>query len=121
MKKYRVLFKGLNQGEERFKRRMSRFGVPSDTIEVLLRKAPIVIKSDVTLKQARQYADAIQEAGGMVTIQEHGFFEESGHANRLDPIAHFREFTMCPECGFKQPRSEACARCGSKFLNSCND
>lgn len=115
MKKYRVVFLGLLEGKEGVKRNMSQLGVPSETVEELIRKAPIVIKRDITLKQARRYADSIQEAGCRVIIQECGYFEESRPDSGLASITPLRDFTVCPECGFKQVKGETCIKCGFRL------
>lgn len=114
-KKYRVLFHRLIRDKELFRARMVRLGVPAETVEKIVQKAPVILKEDMTLGSARRYADAVQEAGGRVTIQEYGNFEGSGRINRPVSIASFRDFTMCPECGFKQPKVEICVKCGFKL------
>jgi hypothetical protein len=117
-KKYRVIFHGLlKKNREAFEAGMLRLGAPAETVSKMFEKPPVILKGDLTLGYARRYADAVQDAGGRVTIQEHGDFEESGRANAAVSIAPFNEFTMCPECGLKQPKGEACKRCGFRFKN----
>lgn len=115
IKKYRVVFLGLLQGKEEVKRKMSQLGVPGETVDELIRKAPIVIKRDITLKEARLYADSLQEAGCRVIIQECGYFEESRPVSGLASITPLRDFTVCPECGFKQVKGGACIKCGFRL------
>ena len=116
VKKYRVLFQGLiEKDKEVFKAGMVRLGAPAEIVDKMFEKIPVILKGDLTLGDARRYADAVQDAGGRVTIQEHGYFEESGRMNAVVSIAPFNEFTMCPECGLKQPKGEACERCGFRF------
>ena len=81
----------------------------------MIRKAPVVLKGDMTLRDARQYADAVQYAGGRVQIREHGFGEEDGYSFRPVKIKSLESFIMCPECGFKQIDEGRCARCGHIF------
>jgi len=45
----------------------------------------------MTLRDARQYADAVQEAGGRVMIQEHGYSEEPMHISHTSSIASLKE------------------------------
>ena len=117
-KKYRVLFHGLMEADEDlFKAGMVRLGAPPGVVEKMLRKTPVVLKGDMTLGDARRYADAVQGAGGRVTIKDHGYFEESKRMNRSTPIASFQQFTMCPECGLKQPKGEKCVKCGFDLVN----
>jgi hypothetical protein len=115
VKKYRVIFQGLIGDKEVFKARMVRLGAPIETVNEIIRKAPVVLKTDLTLGASRRYADAVQDAGGKVTIQENGHFKESKHVDHFVSIASFQAFTMCPECGFKQPKNEICAKCGFRF------
>ncbi len=97
---------------------MLHLGAPAEIVAKLFEKTPVILKGDLTSGDARRYADAVQNAGGRVTIQEYGQFEESGRMNGAVNIAPFNEFTMCPECGLKQPKGEACVRCGFRFENS---
>ena len=114
-KKYRVLFHGLIEDKSVFKNKMTRLGAPSGTVDRILREAPIILKGDLTLGGARQYADVVQDAGGMVTIQENGYFEDSVRIDSSNSFFSFKDITMCPECGFKQPKGEICERCGFKL------
>ncbi len=111
-KKYRVLFHGLSGNKEAFKARMVRLGAPPETVDKMIKKAPIILKEGLTLEASRRYADAVQEAGGGVTIQEHEHSEEPERVNHSISIASFKDFTMCPECGFKQQKGETCVKCG---------
>ena len=115
VKKYRIIFLGLLQSLQCFKERMSTFGIPSTTVEQIVQKAPVVLKAELTLADARQYAEAVQLAGGKVNIQEQGLFEEPDRPSKSVEIKPFEYFTMCPECGYKQPKGEACVKCGYLF------
>ena len=117
-KKYRVIFLGLLDGREDFIRKMSRLGVSPTMVEQIISKMPIVMKRDMTLGDARQYADAIQYAGGRVNIQEHGVFEEPENNERSVDIAPLENFIMCPQCGYKQLKDQACVKCGMAFVKS---
>jgi hypothetical protein len=117
-KKYRVIFQGLiEKNKEVFEAGMLRLGASAEIVAKMFEKTPVILKGDLTLGDARRYADAVQDAGGRVTIREHGYFEESERMNGAVSIAPFNEFTMCPECGLKQPKGEACERCGFRFGN----
>lgn len=91
---------------------MARLGVQLDAVDRMLSNAPIIMKGELTLGAARRYADAVQEAGGKVRIEECGSFDDSRRISRSVHIALFKEFTMCPECGFKQQKGEKCVKCG---------
>lgn len=114
IKKHRVVFQGLIQDREEFKSRMVELGAPADVVDYMVRKAPVILRTDLTLGAARRYADAVQEAGGRVTIQEDGYFEKSKRLNPMS-IRSFRDFTRCPQCGFKQEKHDRCIKCGAKL------
>ena len=110
-KRYRVVFMGVRKGDADFKTEMGGLGVAPETVAEMLAKAPVVLKDDLPLRVAREYADAVQAAGGRVNIAEHGSFE------RPEPIRRFAikpldTFMMCPECGYKQLKSDTCVKCG---------
>ena len=117
-KKYRVVFLGLIESSENFKEKMSRLGVSPTMVDQIISKMPVVLKGDMSLRDARQYADAIQYAGGRVNIQEHGVFEEPEHNERSVDIAPLENFIMCPQCGYKQLKDQACVKCGMVFVKS---
>lgn len=117
MKKYRVLFLGLLEDLDFFKRRMSELGIKPAVSEQIVRRAPVVLKAGMTLGDARRYADAVLRAGGKVNIQEDGVFETRREMSRPLSVKPFEYFTMCPECGHKQPKGERCVRCGRLLLD----
>ena len=93
--------------------RLLSLGVSSDTAEAILRKAPVILKSGMTAEKVKKYATAFREAGARVTImQEFGDSEELSMGSPSISIPAFEDFTMCPECGMKQPRGKSCERCG---------
>ncbi len=100
-----------------FTARMARLGAPAAAVEEMLQKAPVILRSNLTPGAARRYAEAVQGAGGRVTIQEDGRADEPGRPNASPSIASFREFTMCPECGLKQPKGPVCVKCGFRLGN----
>jgi len=110
-KVYRVVFQGLVDRESAFRERMEALGVPSQIVAQLLRSAPVEMKRDLSLRDARAYADAVQDAGGRVSIQEHGRVEEERRPGRHG-IPSLGAFAECPECGMKQLRRDLCGRCG---------
>jgi len=120
-KKYRVLFHGLICSQEEFKVQMARLGASGEVVDIMIEKAPVVLKNDMALGDARRYADAVQGAGGRVVIQENGRFVESRRLNRPISILSFRDFTMCPECGSKQPKAEFCCKCGFRLGKGVKD
>ena len=115
VKKYRVLFHYPLVESDDFRAGMARIGVPGETVSRMIAKAPVVLKGGLTPEEARLYADAVQGAGGRVTIDEDGSFESPFEPKSSSPITAFRDFTMCPRCGFKQQRGERCIKCGNRF------
>jgi len=111
-KTYLVLFHHPLGDEGAFRAGMAGMGVSTEAIERMLVSAPLVLKGGMTLGEARQYAEAVQQAGGRVTIHESGRAETPEEGGRLPGIAAFRDFTMCPRCGFKQQREGYCIKCG---------
>ena len=116
-KRYRVIFWGLIESKDQFRYGMSRLGVSPGIIEQIIDKAPVILKEDMTLGYARQYADAIQHAGGRVNIQVYGLFEDKKDTRGSFNIEPLENFTMCPECGHKQLKAEACLKCGFVYKN----
>lgn len=112
MKKYRVIFLGIIHDEEVFRQNMSGLGVSSEMVAFMIQKAPVVLKGEMTLGDAREYAEAVQNAGGRVKLEEHGFFREPERMNSPLYIRSLKHFIMCPQCGYKQIKGTACVRCG---------
>ncbi len=108
---YRVVFQGLAGEEPAFRKRMGDLGVPAEVVVRLLRSAPVEMKRELSLRDARGYADAVQGAGGKVAIQEYGRVEEERPPDG-EEIPSLGAFAKCPECGMKQLRKDVCERCG---------
>ncbi len=114
-KRYLCIFRGVNGDEARFKEEMHRFGLSEEFLDRLMARAPVVVKRGVQLKEARKYFDILQDAGGIVSIVENGVSTEEGKRRGVTRIAPFEAFVMCPECGFKQPASTRCVKCGRRL------
>ena len=97
---------------ETFRQNMARLGVSDSTLNKCIEKAPIVLKRDLPLSEARRYADALMGAGGIVTIQETGHYTDSESALENKITASPQDSVRCPNCGFKQEKTETCVRCG---------
>jgi len=111
-KQYRVVFLGFKDDADAFRDNMAKLGVPYDTLDKYIRKAPVVLKRDLDLADARRYADAIINAGGLVNIQETGEFPETPSPADKRISAPDPDFVLCPNCGFKQKKEDCCVRCG---------
>ncbi len=117
-KTYRVVFQGLVKDEASFREGMEGLGVSPEVVDRVLRNAPVGMKQGLTLGEARRYAEAVQEAGARVAIQEHGWIEEEAPRRDEPSIPSLGAFTMCPECGLKQMRKPSCERCGCSLKTS---
>jgi len=110
-KVYRVIFLGINGSRDEFLARMKRLGVRGSVIDRMIPRAPVILKEGLQIKYARRYAELVQWAGGRVKIQEHGTIKDMDHESMFF-VKGFDNFTICPQCGYKQDRGERCIRCG---------
>jgi hypothetical protein len=116
-RRYRIVFMGLTETELQFMNGMSsQFGVSRRAAKHILENTPMVLKQHLTLGEAREYAEALQRAGGKVHIQEQGESEEPDRGRFCAEVKSFEDFTVCPECGFTQLKAENCVKCGFLFL-----
>jgi hypothetical protein len=111
-KKYRVVLFGVNIEEEVFRHNMARLGVSGSVLNDYIEKAPVVLVRDLSLADARRYAEAIIDAGGLVTIQETGEFPKEMLSHAKASVPSQEDFMICHNCGLKQKRGDRCARCG---------
>jgi hypothetical protein len=114
-KKYLCIFKGVTGDKAGFRSAMHRLGLSDSFLDELILKAPVVVKRDVQLRDARRYADMLQDAGAIVSIRENGVFAERRPTGGNLTVVPFEAFVMCPECGFKQAGSARCQKCGHKL------
>ena len=117
IKSYSVIFSGLNLPEDHFKSEMSKLGVQQEQIKRILEKAPVILKTGMSLWQAKKYSYAVIRAGGKVKIKAHGF-NETGFMNDdgigIEPL---ESFTMCRQCGYKQIKEATCVKCGFNLID----
>jgi ribosomal protein L32 len=115
-KTYRVVLLGRIEEKQDFEEKMEKLGFSTGSVRDLIEKVPSALKAGLLLGEAREYAEAVQEAGGKVNIKEDGM---SGETKRLHPpieIRSLKDFTMCPECGHRQIKANACVKCGFIFF-----
>jgi len=115
-KTYRVVLLGRIEEKQGFEERMENLGFSLVTLQTLIAKAPSELKAGLSLGEAREYAEVVQEAGGKVNIQEDGVSEEARRHHPPLEIRSLKDFTMCPECGHRQIKAVACVKCGSLFV-----
>lgn len=109
---YAVIFSGIHETADLFKTRMSGLGIPAAMVDRIIRKAPVILKAGMAYEAAKRYADAVRKAGGLVEIREYGMIEKREEAEGVFHIEPLENFTMCPQCGHKQRKKEACVKCG---------
>jgi hypothetical protein len=117
-KNYCLVFLGLLETHEIFTQKMRSFGFSSSDIESIIASPPIPFRKGLTLREAREYADAVQFAGGRVNVREEEPEPRQERAGKSVVIPPMESFTLCPQCGHKQAKAQTCARCGF-ILESC--
>ena len=110
--RYRVVFLGLNKTEQSFIDGMSKLGVSPVVSGSVVKKAPVILKEDLSGDVARKYADAVQSAGGKVNIIKYSCSEKDENKKSIFTIEPMENFTMCPQCGYKQLKAGFCSKCG---------
>ena len=115
-KTYRVVLLGRIEEKQDFEEKMGKLGFSPDQLRDLIAECPSALKAGVPLGEAREYAEALQDAGGKVNIQEDGVSEGSKRVHPPMEIRSLKDFTMCPECGHRQIKAEACVKCGFLFF-----
>ena len=116
-KKYRIALFGIKAKEDIFRQNMAKLGVSGSTLDKYIEKAPVVLKRDLSLEEARKYAEAIINAGGFVNIQETGEFPDKFSFEQQSTLSA-EDFILCPNCGFKQKKKDCCVRCGFDLHSS---
>jgi hypothetical protein len=84
----RVLFHGLIEEKESFKKRMFALGVPPEMVETILRKAPVILKSGMSAEEARRYAHAVQEARGIKARELARFHSDFWRFHHVPGVRH---------------------------------
>ncbi len=130
---YKVVFLGLKvAGPEEEVRLLQglqkRFNLTPEKAESLLQRVPIVVKKGIPREEMEKYVRVFEEIGGRVRVEEEPTLEEKEISQRPEPPPpppkpEVKPYTgpmvTCPQCGFVQPESDDCMKCGiviSKFM-----
>ena len=147
MASYKVIFLGLSViGPEEEGRLLSglqkRFNLTPGKAESLLQKVPVVVKKGLSKEEAERFVKVFDEIGGRVKVEEEiptleitQEYEPKPRPEpkpdpRLEPkpTPHSPEperraykvgMVTCPQCGFEQPKTDECVKCGiiiSKYV-----
>ncbi len=125
-----------------------RFNLSPEKAESLLQRVPIVVKKGLTKEEAQRYAKVFEEIGGRAKLEEEEepiptleITRDFEPGNRPEPSAEagprpepkppfafkpapeekafIKGMITCPQCGFEQPETDECIKCGvimSKFV-----
>jgi hypothetical protein len=124
-----VIFLGLavaGQEEEvrLIKGLQKKFNLSPEKAESLLQRVPIVVKKSALKEEVEKYARAFEEIGGRVRIEEEPtesleISPEPPPEPRHEKVSYAGPTITCPQCGFEQPETDECIKCGviiSKYL-----
>ena len=125
-----------------------KFKLSPEKAESLLQRVPVVVKKGLSKEEAERYVRVFEEIGGRVKVEEeeepiptlditHDYEPEhrAGPGTRPEPNpepkpafsykpepekkAFTKGMVTCPQCGFEQPETDECVKCGvivSKYV-----
>jgi len=117
-----------------------KFNLTPGKAESLLQRVPIVVKKGISKEESERYVKAFEEIGGRIKVEEepspgmeitHDYEPgpppepKSGprptftYSPKPERKPHAGEMVTCPQCGFEQPETDECIKCGiiiSKYV-----
>ena len=129
---YKVIFLGLTVAGQEEEARLieglqKKFNLSPERAESLLQRVPIVVKKGISKEEMEKYVRAFEEIGGRIRVEEEPATEAPGISPKPEPTPkpapEMKPYTgptiTCPQCGFEQPESDECIKCGiiiSKYM-----
>jgi len=112
-KKYKVIFSGgaipLHDIQRVKNNLAALFRVEASRLEVLFREPLVVLKKDLSLADADDYRESVENAGGYCIIEAMG---ESAERSVMK-LVEKTEKMACPKCHVVQPKMPICRGCGT--------
>lgn len=120
MSVYKVIFLGLavagpDEEVRLIKGLQKKFNLSPEKAESLLQRVPIIVKKGASREEMEKYSRAFEEIGGRVRIEEEPTesLEISPEpAPRREKVSYTGPMITCPQCGFEQPETDECIKCG---------
>jgi uncharacterized protein YbjQ (UPF0145 family)/DNA-directed RNA polymerase subunit RPC12/RpoP len=119
---YKLVFEGkIAEGfqiEDVKQKLISLLKIDETGIERIFTGGPVIIKKNVTKETAEKYLKAFNFSGAILNVEpakkqvtpDLSAEEDKSTPDQADKI-------VCPSCGFEQPESAECIKCGTGFVD----